>query len=360
MVDRAKVVAYATKYWWRPCEDGIVWVGYGPIDVAKKAKEAKKAKDAKEEYVGVFLWYPGKDGSQLEALCLVPKSKEKEIETKNGEATWDKYKSDAIALASWANKRTDKEEDLTGFGKTPPPDFGLNDCTHFTSECLIAGGLSIKDEKAHRGAGVLANFLDASKETATLCWMAAHDDVKAVVDAGIVKAGDVFAYHNDTKHAAHHTVPAVSPTTIAMHTWHAFGRPWHLDEPDQRVSVFHFKDDDYSTAEAKKWPGWWKVEATGDPKRTKPEFYHFDDKGVLTVTDKQPKDEKVKPQGEAHRWFSTKPKTAVVVRRKGTETKVETFTLSDPKPKDPSVTADGALSNPPKGAKVSFKGTKIV
>ena len=62
-----------------------------------------------------------------------------------------------------------------------------------------------------------------------------------------------------------------------------------------------------------------------------------------------------------YRWFSTKASTAVVVRAddKKKETKVETFTLSDPKPKDPSVTADGVLSNPPKGAKVSFKVTEL-
>ncbi len=87
MIDRNEILKYATRYWWRPCADGKVWVRYIDIKVpeeAKKAKaaKAKAAKDGKaEDYVGVFLWYPAKSGRvNLEALCLVPKSKAKDIE----------------------------------------------------------------------------------------------------------------------------------------------------------------------------------------------------------------------------------------------------------------------------------------
>ena len=377
MIDRAKVLAYATKYWWAPCEDGIVWVGYAPINVNAAGKKAKDSNKAAEDYVGVFLWYPSKSGANLEALCLVPRSKEKEIEAaKDADRKWSKYASVGIALASYKDDHDDEDENLDVF-PTKPPYHGLNDCTHFTSECLIAGGFPIVSEKdaARRGAGDLANYLNASSATKTLCYMAAHDDVQAVVDAGVVRAGDVFAYYKDLKHQyAHHTVPAVSSSTIAMHTWHAFDRPWDLDASDERYSLFHFADDDYTTANAKKWLRWWKVETLGDPKRATPkvDYYHFGDTGTLTVTSHEPKHAKEPPSGASYRWFSTNAKTAVVVRRKSTETKVETFTLPDPKPKDSKdpqaadpksgdtpTTADGAFSNLPQGSKLSLKGTKL-
>lgn len=360
MINRAKLLDYATQYWWRPCKDGMVWVGYGPINVAKKAKDAKKAKGAKEDYVGAFLWYPSKDDPfPLESLCLVPKSKEAEIEKlKDFNRTFEKYKEVAIPLASYKDNPKDQDENREYF-PTAPPDYGLNDCTHFTSECLIAGGFPVSSDKARRGAGDLANYLDASKETWTLCYMAAHDDVQAVVDAGIVREGDVFAFYTDLKHQyAHHTVPAVSSKTIAMHTWHAFDRPWDLGGSDERYSLFHFADDNYTTADAKKWPGWWKVETLGDPKSPKVDYYHFGDKGTLTVTSKEPKNAKEQPKGATYRWFSTKAKTAVAVRRDKTSTKVETFTLSDPK-KDSPVTAAGVISNLPKGSKLSLKATQL-
>jgi hypothetical protein len=369
MINRDKVLAYAKSYWWRPCKDGKVWIASEPINLAKEAKDRKK-----EDYVAVFLWYPAKGNKNAnnsydgmwETLALVPPAKAKEIEgTKDDDdRLWSKYASDGIALASWKDDPKDSLENLGAF-PTKPPYFGLNDCTHFTSECLIAGGFPITNDKARRGAGDLADYLDASKDTATLCFMASQEDVKAVVDAGVVREGDVFAYHEDVKHYyAHHTVPAVnSRGGVAMHTWRGFdrpwGRPWPFDIPGERISLFHFKDDVYTTADAKKWLGWWKVETLGNPKAAKADYYHFSDTGALAVTSQEPKNAKEKPKTAPYRWFSTKAKTAVVVRRNDKETKVETFTLQDPKGKDTSTTADGALSPLPKGSKLSLKGTQL-
>ena len=368
MIDRDKVFAFAKANYWRPLPDGIVWVAYGPIDVNAAAKRAKESKKATEDFVGVFLWYASSFGSRLEMLALVPKSKESEIEAANDDdRLWSKYSSVGVALASYKDDPTAAEENLAAF-PTPPPYHGLNDCTHFTSQCLVEGGFPItstkKDDeadRARRGAGDLAHFLDAASETKTLCMMASHADARAVVEAGVMKKGDVLAYYKDTEQKyAHHTVPAVSSNTVAMHTEHAFDIAWDFgkdDTTDERYSLFHWADDDYTTGDAKQWLGWWKVETLGDPSRDTPEvdYYHFGDTGTLTVTRQEPTQATDPPSGTRYRWFATDSSTAVVVRRKETETKVETFTQSD----DTPASATGAFSNLPEGSTLRSNATKL-
>ena len=298
-----------------------------------------------------------------ETLALVPKSKAKDIEdADDDDRTWAKYKDVAIPLASYKDDPKDKDENLGVFGDTKPPYVGLNDCTHFTSQCLIAGGFPVTKAEARRGAGDLAFYLQASGDVTTLCWMADPDDVKAVVDADVVREGDVFAYHEDEKTPAHHTVPAVTPKTIAMHTWRGFDRPWDrpwpFDIDGERISLFHFKDDDYKTADAKNWLGWWKVETLDDPKGPNVVYYLFEATGEVTVTDKEPKNAKDKLKGDTFRWFS-RAKTAVVVRRTGLETKTQVEIFQEPKTKDGATTTAGAFSNLPAGSKLSSKGTKL-
>ena len=328
----------------------------------------------RENYVGVFLWYPTASGGRnLEALCLVPKSKEKEIEKADDtKRTWGKYSSVAVALASYKDNPKDPEENLAVFLPSKPKYYGLNDCTHFSSECLIAGGFVISKtdagDRARRGAGDLANYLYYSKEVRALCFMASHADARAVVDAGVMQTGDVFAYYEDTKHQyAHHTVVAVSPETVAMHTMHQWDTAWDFDETDdtsERYSLFHFVDDDYTTPDAKRWTGWWKVETHGDPTLAVPmvRYYYFGDTGTLTVTTAQPKVAKTAPNGESYTWFATDSETAVVVRRNNMDTSVETFTRADPKDpqrQDIPATATGTIANLPEGSKKTLKATKL-
>jgi hypothetical protein len=351
-IKRQQVVDHAEEYWWQPCEDNWVWVKSDVIILANQIKDHKG-------YVAVFLWYPAKDttvsaNGMWEALCLVPQATmNKIVKLPHDKRLLSDFASDAILLASFKDEYP-KEENLKVFPKKPPY-VGLNDCTHFTSECLIAGGVPFKGpmDSSRRGAGELVAYLRSLGDVTTLCFDAEHDDVKAVVDAGVVKDGDVLAYHTG-KDPAHHTVPFVGPGIVTMHTWRAHGRkwdnPWDTDMSGERYSLLHFKDDKYDTPEAKAFLGWWKVDVKGDGKRAAPEYYNFDDTGALAVATKAPKDAKAKADKPRFRWFSTKKNTAVVVRRDETKTMVETFTLQ----KDPT-TAKGAVSL----SKVTSEMTKV-
>ena len=108
MVNRAKVLAYATDYWWRPCKDGIVWVQSVPIDVAQEAKDRKKP-----DWVGVFLWYPANGDKRTnrsydgfwETLALVPKDAAEKIKKQQNDnlRTWADY---ATVGSPWRRSRT--------------------------------------------------------------------------------------------------------------------------------------------------------------------------------------------------------------------------------------------------------------
>jgi hypothetical protein len=344
-------VDHAETYWWQPCKDNWVWVKRDLIDLNKEIKKHAG-------YVPVFLWYPAQNttvsaNGMWETLCLVPKAAaDKIVKLPHEKRLLADFAKDAILLASF--KDDYKDENLTVFPKQPPY-VGLNDCTHFTSECLIAGGVPFKGpmDSSRRGAKECVEYLRTLGDVTTLCYDAEHDDVKAVVDAGIIREGDVLAYHTG-KDPAHHTVPFVGPGTVTMHTWRADSRPWDnpwdVDMRGERYSLLHFKDDKFTTPEAKAFLGWWKVDVKGDPKRAKPEYYHFGDTGALAMTIKAPKDAKAKSDKPNFRWFSTKKNTAVVVRRDGTTTMVETFTLqSDP------TTAKGVVSN----SKVTSEVTRV-
>jgi hypothetical protein len=368
MFKRADAVKYATDYWWRPTKDGVVYVKSKPVVLAKVAQRNLK------DYVGVFLWYPAKNTSvsrkgMWEALCLVSKATAEKIEKKPHEDRLLSDYADAIPLASFKDDYA-KQENLRVF-PTQPPYVGLNDCTHFTSQCLIAGGFPVTNDKAQRGAGDLVQYLfGAPNDVTPLCFNADHDVVQAVVDAGVVREGDVFAYHTDKK-AAHHTVPAVSPRTVAMHTWRAtdvpWDDPWDTNMSSETYSLFHFKDDKYTTPEAKQWLGWWKVETFDGPagkagaKSIKTEYYHFGDTGALTVSDTVPSSGRKPDEKQLHRWYARdaiKSKTAVVVRRNqmyDTVTTVEVFTPGA----DPKGPAAGAVKNPPKGPKTRLEVTRV-
>jgi Putative amidase domain len=338
MIKRKQAVDYAETYWWQPCKDGLVWVKRDVVDLPKEIKKHKG-------YVAVFLWYPAADtrvsaNGMWETLCLVPRAvADKIVKLPHEKRLLSDFSKDAILLASFKDDYDD--DNLEVFPKQPPF-VGLNDCTHFTSQCLIAGSFPVTKKEATRGAGDLVEYLRASAEVTTLCHIAEHDTVKAVVDSGVVREGDVLAYHTGKK-PAHHTVPFVGPGIVTMHTWRASKRPW--DNPwdtnmsGERYSLLHFKDDNFKTPEAKAWFGWWKVEVKGDTKRGNPEYYHFGDTGALAVASKAPKDAKAKPDKTTFRWFPVKD-TAVVVRRNQMETMVETFTLNKEDPK----TAKGAVS----------------
>src|SRR6185503_13671447 len=99
--------------------------------------------------------------------------------------------------------------------KKPPPYFGLNDCTHFTSECLIQGGFAVTDDKARRGAGELYDYLYWSGGTKVLALDVSQGDATNVIDAGLLKQGDVIVYRNQKDKLRHHGVVYVGDGGIA-------------------------------------------------------------------------------------------------------------------------------------------------
>jgi len=128
---RDDIKSHADTFWSQPCRDGLVWTSYRAINVNAELG-ARKLPTA--EWMGAFLFYESGKG-QAEGLFVIKKSERTKALT-----TW-KVEScpSAVMLATFHDKRSD---DPAFPANKQPKDFGLNDCTHFTSECVVAGGQS--------------------------------------------------------------------------------------------------------------------------------------------------------------------------------------------------------------------------
>lgn len=305
-------VTRADTFWSLPCPDNIVWTADRAIDVAAEVGKQKK-KAPKTDWVPVFLWYAHEAGGRQEGLYLIPAAdKDKRAGAKFLASAFP----DRVMLSSWSDKRETTVEGQTGAAR--PPYWGLNDCTHFISNCLAAAG---KNVETPRAAELVAK-LRARSDIKTLCLLAELDAAKRIIDSPVLRAGDVIAFGGTNGHHRHTTlVVRVKTTTtdpktgvetttgvkVAMHT--------HMDHPDggggdwepivdtgehARVTVLHFSDEDVVPGPFSALPGWWRATKGG-----KDVFYHFDKTGHVAQVAARPKNLKLPPGHATARgyWF---------------------------------------------------------
>jgi len=240
-LNRQAALDYAKKFWNRVCDDGKICIKGGAFLLADKRR-----KMGAPESAGWFAVYVS-DGSGGE------------------KAVFQRVKGGAVeempdAIAVWSGAE------------------GLDDCTHYVSRCLIAGGVALKETAR---ANELSLAMIDSSHTKTLALRTTKAQGQKVIDAGVFKTGDLVAYYMKSKGRYDHTAMFVGkqvggstdPGGITCHTvcrfqglsaaWNgATDDNWFLHDEDGRsYTLVHFSDDDPAISAATlKWlPGWWKV-----------------------------------------------------------------------------------------------------
>lgn len=304
---RDKVVAYAESYWWRPCADGIVWWKRDAIHVGAWITKLKL-----HNYQGIFLWY---SNPRLEGLFLLPAA---QIEAAK-DGNFSDYPN-AVMLCSYEDNQKAETKIFADLKIKPPPLYGLNDCTHFTTECLISGGFTITNIHARRGAPDLYRYLFQHHHVKVLASDVSLDDANSVISTGLLKPGDVIIYTDRSNNERHHAVVYLGDGEIAMHTYHQYQVSWRTGGgDDQRYSLFHISLDD-SPPDAR-WVGWWQI-TQGSSVR----FIYVAAGGHVTNSSTAPASKASKPIGPDY-WFAQGNKMWTCVRLKA---QVDAFTI-DPK-----------------------------
>ncbi len=277
---REKISEYVNDYWAVPCKDNTAWVYYGPINVASAIAERNLKAG---EWAGAFLQYDDPKYGTLEGLYLI---KSTNVAAVKGGAFKATAYSERIMLASWYDAG-DKNAANPEVKALKPRDHGLNDCAHFVTESLFAGGIDVKTT----GVPTLLNKLKGLPDHKILALAVTADAAKNTFQSGVMKPGDVVIYSlTPTDH--HHSVVYMGGQKIAMHTWAnhpshpTLAGDWTKSATDDHplVTLVHFGRDDDSIAGLAAWlPGWWKVMWRGAPY-----YYFFEKNGKVSYTKKPP------------------------------------------------------------------------
>jgi hypothetical protein len=102
-------------------------------------------------------------------------------------------------------------------GENPPKRGGLNDCAHFVSECLKAGGMGVVYDVGVPG---LVRKLQNQSNTKTLAEFVRVDAAKRVINTGLLLAGYIIAYAGENRaYFPHgHSVVYMGNAAVANHT----------------------------------------------------------------------------------------------------------------------------------------------
>jgi hypothetical protein len=259
-----------------PCEDGYVWVKDEGINTRNQIVKQKNA--TKKDWVAVFLQYSEGTVTQ-EGLYLIPAGDLGKVTGGDFDA---KSYPERKMISSWHDN---KSEDATNpeVVAQKPQYHGLNDCTHFVTQSLAAGGIHVETLLAP----VLFDRLRGLADTKTLAKTVAASDAQAIIDSGLMKVGDVIVYTEGTHH--HHGVVYMGNGTVAMHTFAnhpdhpKLHGEWTLGDASQLVTLIHFGRDDAAILANSPLLGWWSVLRGGVP-----EFYYFDKAGHVGSTKRSP------------------------------------------------------------------------
>ncbi|MCI0463630.1 MAG: amidase domain-containing protein [Gemmataceae bacterium] len=114
----------------------------------------------------------------------------------------------------------------------------LEDCAHFVSCCLQAGGLQVpspfRGVVGHVGVSSLVNWLHYSLPSSVTRTfkvggrrLLSAAEAQAIIDRGELMKGDVIAYANEKGLYKHSTI-YLGEGKITCHTRCRFGEPWDL------------------------------------------------------------------------------------------------------------------------------------
>src|SRR5262249_7999447 len=180
------------------------------------AQECRLRKLDPAQWVGRFLWYD-RPGSFAEGLFLVPAAVASPAAMK-ARGFHSRHYPDKVFLCSWSDNKKDAVD-----GQTPPYT-GLNDCSHFVSDCLQKAGV----DAWALNAPDLVRRLRARADTKTLCFQVNKEAARRVINSGLLTPGDVIAFSDWT--GFRHATLYVGGRMIAMHTSanHPDGDPVYL------------------------------------------------------------------------------------------------------------------------------------
>lgn len=201
---------------------------------------------------------------------------------------------------------------------------GLEDCAHFLSQCVRAGGAGIETQW---GVRELVEGLQGLSETKTLAERVGKDAGQRIVDSGIFKLGDMIGYYNNNpkegKRGYGHSAMYVGGGGITCHSVCRFkglgdsaDDEWDLSNPDYSYTLIHFSSGDVAPdpATAGKLAGWWTVQNAG---RTR--YYYILDDGRARWTPVAPRkatDQAPAGMNSAY-WFQDHDKTTFIWKETG-------------------------------------------
>lgn len=309
MADMTLAVVHAANFWFRPCADNTVWTKTRAINITQ---EALALRLPPAEWAGRFLFMP--EGKFLiEGLYLIPAA-QAGIGTLKARGFRSAKFRDRKFLCSWHDAGKTDDDGLK------PKYHGLNDCAHFVSECMKAGGVTGVGSTS--AAQLVAN-LRARADTKTLALNVSKGVAKRIVNSGIMTPGDVIAFSDGSRFR--HATLFLGDKSIAMHT--AINHPaldiFEEEEEGENwmksantthplVTLIHFNHRDPDPALTPWLPGWWQVTIGGMTF-----FYHFTNTGKAAWTSQPPTNlaaPPAQPGGKGY-WFGTADGNAEVCWR---------------------------------------------
>ena len=266
--NRVDAVDYADRHWNIPTGDGLFWLN----SAAVKIDQVRKANILRQPG-----WRPAPKADGWEPFFVDDGlGGEKAVFVRGSGATREE-----ILINAWA---------------------GISDCAHFLSQCLTAGGA--KTEAI--AVGQLVGMLQARSDTKTLCEKVSREAGQRIIDAGVLKPGDMIGYFNIDPHGdyggrkayAHSTMYAgkIGGSTdggITCHTICRFpGRSWVEDSwwlkpaGHYTYTFIHFSADDPipNPVRLAATTGWWRVDYG-----SRSEFYFVEKSGTARFTKVAPK-----------------------------------------------------------------------
>lgn len=329
-MDRAKAVEYANQHWDIPCDDNVV--NHIPFTtlLAKEMSKLANPSEWKPFFLRTSSWRPNRAAEIEEELTLVRNRTRNELLA----IKYDSLRipaSDKIALWGWK---------------------GLLDCAHYVSRCLTFAGIKTQTI----GVSDLIKLLTDRHDTKALAVGVPRERAKRILDAGIMKPGDVIAYFQDGKYEHSALYMGMNPAKQHSITCHTMSRhpdfdgDWICNQRfDDAVTLVHFSDDDLRQSSS--MLGWWKITGWGQPY-----YYYFSDDGKVGYTSIPPTRLTVpllNPEGKGY-WFAQPGGEYIACWTKSGS--VERWTIDPVNPNS----KERSFQNGKWNDSWPFKGTKLI